>query len=150
MSIAIRYADADATGRVGAAQCLRYTDENLASLLSELRGLVAGDPAYEAFVVAETEASFMAPILPQGQVMIACTVAAIGRSSVQLRYVMRVNDKLVARVAKTLVAVDGHGRPRAISKVERTTLLQRYLDQPSAGPPAGVDAGARRQRASSG
>jgi acyl-CoA thioester hydrolase len=119
--IAVRWRDVDAYQHVNNAVYLNYLEEARDRLVSDL----FGENAAWDFVLVHVEIDFRSEITQaDGEVVVACDVASIGRASVRTREEIRKADgKLAAEASSVVVPRDpATGRARPLTDAERSVL----------------------------
>jgi acyl-CoA thioester hydrolase len=118
----IRWRDLDAYGHVNNAVYLNYLEESRDRMVDDLFGeRVAWD-----FVLAHVEIDFRSQLTQDdGEVVVRCSVASVGRSSVRTsEEILKADGTLAAQARSVIVprAPDGNGS-RPLTPAERTLLI---------------------------
>jgi acyl-CoA thioester hydrolase len=118
----IRWRDLDAYGHVNNAVYLNYLEECRDRMVEDLFGEhVAWD-----FVLAHVRIDFRSQLTQDdGEVLVRCAVASVGRSSLRTREeVLKTDGTLAAEASSVIVprASDGNGS-RPLTQAERAVLL---------------------------
>ena len=70
-------------------------------------------------ILAQTEVSFLKPLLLNDDAKVQMLIGEIGTKSFTLHYIIRVNDKIITKGASTLVCYD--------SKMRRSIVIPREM-----------------------
>ena len=123
----VRFGDLDAMRHLNNVVFLRYFETARIGFLRELapdHDPSAGDGGGFGLIFAECSIRYRSPVAFDEEVAIACTVGEVRRSAFEVRFAMKVEDRLAAEGSGWLVGYDyGAGRaqvlPDALSEALR-------------------------------
>ncbi len=119
----IRWRDVDAYGHVNNAVYLTYLEEARDAWVEDVLGPVADDVWH--FVLARVAIDYRRELTQaDGEVVVRCGLASVGRSSIRTREEIRTRDgELSAEASAVIVPRDpATGRSRALTPAERAAL----------------------------
>ncbi|CAN5755819.1 thioesterase family protein [soil metagenome] len=125
----IRWRDIDNYGHVNNAVYLNYLEECRDRMVEELFG---PDEAWD-FVLAHVGIDYRRQLTqPDGDVIVRCEVAGIGRSSIRTRERVEKSDGTLAAEAEAVIVprAPGEAASRPLTKEERA-ILQRAVSAPA-------------------
>ncbi|MDP9329451.1 MAG: acyl-CoA thioesterase [Actinomycetota bacterium] len=128
--IALRWRDFDAYGHVNNAVYLNYLEEARDRLVEELFGR---DVAWD-FVLAHVGIDFRSELVQaDAEVLVRCTVASVGRSSLRTREEIRKLDGTLAAEAESVIVPRDRdkNRSRPLTESERAVLAAHIDEAPT-------------------